>query len=204
MIFSELILARVDSLKIAHSNVTVMPTIKLRQPQKQDGYAIQQLISQCPPLDLNSTYTYLLLGEHFSGTCVFAEHADGQAAGFVSAYVHPDQTDTLFIWQVAVDEQARGCGLGQRMIQHLLQRPELKGIQFLETTVGPDNVASRRMFAAVARDSGAPVNESSLFDRHLFGPDGHDDERLIRIGPMVRESDHMDKAPDVLTVETNA
>src|SRR5699024_6622856 len=82
----------------------------LRQPTRHDGYAIQQLISQCPPLDLNSVYTYLLLGEHFTRTCVVAEAAEG-IDGFISAYVHPQQSDTLFVWQVAVHERARGLGL---------------------------------------------------------------------------------------------
>ncbi|MBP6020202.1 MAG: diaminobutyrate acetyltransferase [Burkholderiaceae bacterium] len=184
MIFSELISIVIDQLRIAHLNVTIMSTINLRQPKKQDAYAIHQLIAQCPPLDLNSIYTYLLLAEHHASTCVIAELDGGQLGGFISAYVHPNQTDTLFIWQVAVCVDARGCGLGQRMIQHLLQRPRLEPIRYLETTVGPANMASRRMFARVADSACAAVNESALFDRSLFGPDGHEDERLIRIGPL--------------------
>lgn len=184
MIFSELISTVIDDLEITHFSVTIMSTITLRQPQKQDAYVIHQLIAQCPPLDLNSIYTYLLLAEHHASTCVVAELGGGQMAGFVSAYVHPDQADTLFIWQVAVSVDARGCGLGQRMIQHLLQRARPQSIRYLETTVGPANIASRRMFATVAESACAAVKESALFDQALFGPDGHEDERLIRIGPL--------------------
>lgn len=154
--------------------------VTLRLPGKQDGYGIHQLISQCPPLDLNSIYTYLLLCEHFSSTCVVAEN-DGRIDGFVSGYFRPDQPDVLFVWQVAVRKEARGTGLGQRMLSALLDRPGVTTAHYLETTVGPDNAPSRGMFHALAKARGATVTESALFDSGLFGPSGHEDERLIRI-----------------------
>lgn len=157
--------------------------VSLRVPTKQDGQAIHQLIKQCPPLDLNSVYTYLLLCEHFQQTCVVAE-IDGQLCGFVSAYLHPQHPDVLFVWQVAVHERARGMGLGKQMLTSLLNRPSTRQVRFLETTVGPDNVASRRMFHALAGDCRAEVQESALFESGLFGPGGHDDECLLRIGPI--------------------
>lgn len=157
--------------------------VSLRAPTKQDGQAIHQLIKQCPPLDLNSVYTYLLLCEHFEQTCVVAE-VDGRLCGFVSAYLHPQHPDVLFIWQVAVHERARGMGVGQQMLTSLLRRPSTRQVRFLETTVGPENVPSRRMFQALAKGCRADVEESALFESGLFGPGGHDDECLLRIGPI--------------------
>ncbi|MEQ4617885.1 MAG: diaminobutyrate acetyltransferase [Corticimicrobacter sp.] len=153
----------------------------LRSPGRADGAAIQRLVADCPPLDLNSTYAYLLLCEHFSATCVVAEDAHG-LAGFISAYVPPAQPDTLFIWQVAVHERARGTGLGGRMLQSLLERPDLQ-VQALETTVSPDNRASRRMFEKLAAAQGAALNEQVLFRAADFGGDFHEEECLLRIGP---------------------
>lgn len=158
--------------------------VVLRKPVREDGYSIHQLISQCPPLDLNSVYTYLLLSEHFSQSSVVAER-DGQLNGFISAYIHPEHDDVLFVWQVAVHERARGASLGRRMLKELLARPSLRAVRYIETTVGPDNAASRRMFGSLADVLGADVTETALFDAQLFGPEGHDDERLIRIGPIV-------------------
>lgn len=156
---------------------------RLRQPVRADGYAISQLIESCPPLDVNSVYTYLLLAEHFSATSVVAE-ADGRIVGFISAYRHPERSNVLFVWQVAVHESARGMGLGKRMLQDLLTRPHLADVRYLETTVGPDNVASRRMFSGLAETHQADVQEEALFGAELFGPQAHDEERLIRIGPI--------------------
>lgn len=155
----------------------------LRPPVRSDGAAIHQLIQACPPLDLNSVYSYLLLAEHFDQTSVVAQDDDGRLLGYISAYVPPDKPDVLFVWQVAVHEDARGQGLGRRMIQDLLQRPLLADVQFIETTVGPSNLASRHMFKGVARSLNARIVEAPLFERRMFGPQGHEDEPLLRIGP---------------------
>ncbi len=160
-----------------------MSTIELAQPVKEDGHAIHALIGQCPPLDLNSIYTYLLLSEHFSRTCVVARE-EARLLGFVSAYLHPERDGVLFVWQVAVHAQARGRGLGQAMLRHLLQRRGLRDVHTLETTVGPENLPSRRLFGHIARATQATVQESALFAPHLFGQQAHEDERLLRIGPM--------------------
>lgn len=161
-----------------------------RTPTKSDAAGIHKLISDCPPLDLNSLYTYLLLSEHFCGTSVVAGSVN-ELLGFISGYRQPEAADTLFVWQVAVHEDARGHGLGQRMLRHLLERPALEGVRYIETTVGPDNQASRRMFASLARRLNASVHESPLFDRSLFGDHGHDDEPLLRIGPFRPDADQL-------------
>ncbi|MEO8817502.1 MAG: diaminobutyrate acetyltransferase [Paralcaligenes sp.] len=156
--------------------------MRMRAISKVDGLAVHRLVSECPPLDLNSVYAYLLLSEHFSDTCVLAE-SDEAVNGFVSAYVPPARPDVLFVWQVAVHSRARGRHLGRLMLLNLLQRPGLRGIRYIETTVGPDNAASRSLFARLARQLGAATLDSPMFGRELFGVDEHADERLLRIGP---------------------
>lgn len=168
----------------ATAQVIEHPTqgIWLRQPVRDDGANIHQLISACPPLDLNSVYTYLILSEHYCATSVVAGEGDA-LRGFVSAYRLPERSQTLFVWQVAVHQQARGQGLAQKMLAHVLQRPALSDVRYIETTVGPDNLASRGMFNSLASTLNAPVRESPLFDRSMFGQHGHEDEPLLRIGP---------------------
>lgn len=159
------------------------PTVRLRPPQKADGPALHDLVAHCPPLDLNSVYLYLLLTEHFPQTCIVAEDDRG-VLGMVSAYVPPGRDDVLFVWQVAVHPRARGLGMGLQMLQQLLRRRGSRAIRWVETTVGPGNLASRRLFARLADRVGAPVRESALFEAALFGAGAHEAEPLLRIGPL--------------------
>jgi len=154
----------------------------LRRPDRQDAAAIHRLVAECPPLDLNSVYAYLLLCEHFRDTCVAACRG-ARIDGFISAYIPPGRPDTLFVWQVAVHERARGQSLGKAMLRELLARPMARHVRHLETTVGPTNQASRRMFAGLARELGTCSIEEPLFDRTLFGAGEHEDEMLLKIGP---------------------
>jgi L-2,4-diaminobutyric acid acetyltransferase len=139
-------------------------------------------VDACKPLDLNSRYAYLLLCEHFADTCVTAS-AGECVVGFVSAYKPPAQDRTIFVWQVAVDAQARSQGVAKQMLRELLARPAARACEYLETTVSPSNTASRRLFHSLARELGARVNEELLFAEGHFGGEDHECEMLIRIGP---------------------
>lgn len=158
----------------------------LRPPDLTDGAPLWQLIQACPPLDLNAPYCYLLLCQHWAETCVVAY--DGpQLVGAITAFIPPQRGAVLFVWQVAVAPAWRGLGLAGTMLEHLRERPGLAAIRFLETTVTPGNVASRRLFARHAQRVGAPVEEHPGFGAHHF-PAGasrrpHDAEPLLRIGP---------------------
>ncbi len=159
----------------------------LRCPRPEEGHAIRILVEQCPPLDVNSTYAYMLIGEHFSSTSVVAENASG-IVGLVSAYHHPDKPDVLFVWQVAVHESARGHGLAARMLTQILRRPSTQGVRYVQTTVGPDNAGSRATFARLALSLGTSIHEQAKFGPELFGPGEHEEERLLVIGPFAPAS----------------
>jgi len=157
-------------------------SITLRKPVPTDGPFLHRLISQCPPLDTNSLYCNLLHCSHFAETSVAAVR-DGDLLGFVSGYVVPGRPDTLFIWQVAVSGQARGTGLASNMLKHILDREDLSGIRFLETTITPTNDASWALFTKFAKNCHANLAAQPYFDEEAHFAGQHDSERLVRIGP---------------------
>jgi L-2,4-diaminobutyric acid acetyltransferase len=157
--------------------------ITMRKPTTRDGSSIYNLIQSSPPLDLNSLYCYLLICLHFGDTSVIAENDNG-IAGFISAYIPPARSDTLFIWQVAVHEHARNSGLATAMIGHILARPETGSIAFIETTVTPSNAASESLFRHVAKKHNTSCRTSTCFPAMLFGAGSHEEEVLFRIGPL--------------------
>jgi len=164
--------------------------IELQAPTAEDGMSVYKLVQNCPPLDTNSAYCNLLQCSHFSDTSVAAVlHSDNeepQLVGFISGYILPGKPDTLFIWQVAVSDKARGQGLASKMIQHILQRPNCAQVQFIETTITESNGASWALFERAAKNLSAPLNRSVMFEEQQHFKGQHDTEMLVRIGPFTR------------------
>lgn len=178
----------------------VEPTaITLRRPRAADAPALQALVAACPPLDGNSRYCNLLHCTHFAGTSVAAERrVEGEApelVGFISAYRPPERPEALFIWQVAVRNDARGRSLGRHMLRHLLTRPACAGVHYLETSVTDDNPRSEAMFRGLAEELDATVRRHLWFerDRHFSGE--HANEYLFRIGPFTTGSEPVQPIP---------
>lgn len=133
-------------------------------------------------LDLNSSYSYLLWCDYFSETSIVAKD-DGKVVGFVSGFVKPNTKDTLFIWQVAVDESQRGKGIASRMLEALLKREGCKDVSYIETTITPSNEPSQNLFKRIAKDLSAPLEVFDCFKANQFPEQGHEDELLHKIGP---------------------
>lgn len=159
---------------------------ELRPPTRNDGASVFRLISQCPPLDTNSMYCNLLQCTHFADTSVTALRHDEsreELVGFISGYLIPERKDTLFIWQVAVSDQARGLGLASNMLKHILDRPQCSAVNYLETTITESNQASWALFESLAKKLESKLEKSIMFDcdKHLASE--HDTEYLARLGP---------------------
>lgn len=159
-----------------------MDRATIRPPVSSDGMPVHRLIDRCKPLDPNSVYCNLLQCLHFADTCALAEQ-NGETVGFVSAYIPPARPDTLFVWQIAVDDVARGQGLAKRLLKEILARPACKAVRYLECTITEDNVASWGVFLSLAKELDADEQRLPMFDKekHFFGE--HDSEVLLRIGP---------------------
>lgn len=97
--------------------------------------------------------------------------------------MHCQQPGTLVVWQVAVDHSYRGRGLAAAMLDGLTERFTALGVDRVETTIAPDNVASDALFTSYAKRHGARVDREVLFHKKHF-PDGHGSEVLYRIGPL--------------------
>lgn len=180
-------MTKTTSPALAGPEVTLSPSSLLfTSPTVADGAFIWQLVRDCPPLDLNSPYCYLLLCQHCADSCVVAR-AGHDLAGAITAFVPPGRPDVLFVWQVAVAPDWRGCGVAGAMLEQLRQRPSLAAIRFVETTVAAGNAASRRFFTRHAQRFGAAVEEHTGFSAHHFPASAsqhpHDAEPLLRIGP---------------------
>jgi len=174
------------------SDAPTAGALTLRKPQATDGPAVTALIAACPPLDRNSAYCNLVQCTHFADHCVVAEK-DGELVGWVSGHRPPSNPDDFFVWQVAVSSAARGQKLANRMINHLIERPEQAGVTHLITTVTDDNAASWALFNGLARDWNTGLERTALFEREAHFAGAHDTEYQARIGPLADNKN--DKQP---------
>ena len=164
-----------------------LENIMLRRPALEDGMGVYRLVESCPPLDTNSSYCNLLQCSHFSSTSVAAE-LDGEIVGFISGYILPDRANTLFVWQVAVGENARGVGLASRMLSDILSRSECSSVEYLETTITEDNRASWALFEGLAKKLSVELQRSDWMDKEVHFSGLHDSETLVRIGPFFKNN----------------
>lgn len=161
----------------------------MREPAAEDAAQLNQLVRDCAPLDPNSLYCNLLHCTHFAATSVAAVRRSPvgeRLVGFISAYIPPEQQDTLFVWQVAVAPEARHQGLGRRMLDAIVERPACADVRFLDTTINPSNGASWALFESWADRRDAPTETALHFERERHFDGRHEDEMLLRIGPLER------------------
>ncbi|MEX3618752.1 diaminobutyrate acetyltransferase [Paenibacillus glucanolyticus] len=161
--------------------------IVYRRPEAQDGARVWELVRDTGSLDLNSPYCYMLLGDYFNDTCMIAEH-EGDIIGFISAFRSPRNPETLFVWQVAVAGSHRRQGIAKAMLTRLMNQRACHGVRFIETTVSPSNMASRRLFLGYAEEKSIPSTVTVGYGAEMF-PDGtsHEDEPLFVIGPFFND-----------------
>lgn len=153
----------------------------LSKPNKSFSKKIFSLVENTKVLDLNSEYLYLLQTTHFKDTCCVAIVSD-EIVGFVSAYKLPNKTNTLFVWQVAVDERFRGQNLAKMMMISILKRDENSDTNYINTTVSPSNKSSVRAFEKLAVDLKTKMVSKNFFEKEDF-IDQHEEEVLYEIGP---------------------
>lgn len=158
--------------------------MNIRKPHEGDGAGIWSIVRNSGKLDLNSAYAYLMMGKYFYNTCAVAEIGQ-QLVGFVTGFRHPEKPETWFVWQIAVEAEARGKGLARKLLEHVLNRPENADIRYIEATVSPSNQPSRSLFFGIARDHGLTCRITEGFQTHSFPEEGvHEEEQLFQIGPL--------------------
>jgi L-2,4-diaminobutyric acid acetyltransferase len=159
---------------------TERDSITFRKPDHEDGAAIWDLIRACKPLDENSLYCNLIQCDHFRDTCVVAE-MDGRIVGWISGHIMPNDDETLFVWQVAVHEDARGRGLGHRMLRAILSRKECAGVHRVQTTITADNASSWALFTKFADRTGAELDSQAYYTRDTHFRGIHATEHMVTI-----------------------
>lgn len=157
-------------------------TIIYRHPQVEDGTDMWNLVRSTGVLDVNSLYSYYMLCRYYAKTCIVAVQNE-RMVGFVTAFCPPEDSKSLFIWQIAVDADVRGQGVGKGIIRHLLRSEACKQVRYVEATVSPSNIASQSLLKSTAKALKTECVVEDCFPANLFQGGNHEEENLYRIGP---------------------
>jgi L-2,4-diaminobutyric acid acetyltransferase len=149
-----------------------------QKPSRYDGADIWNLVNKAGTLDVNSSYAYFVMADHFTDTCLVAKSGD-QIKGFVTGYRLPNNQQTLFVWQIGVDADCRGMGVAKQLLVGLTQKN--KDCQAVYTTISPGNKASEALFRSFARDFGYRIQTEEYLKSTDFPNTTHDDEILYKL-----------------------
>lgn len=153
--------------------------VVIKTPTLKDGVAIWRMVKASNKLDVNSTYLYCLLSDHFAQTCAIAYH-QYQPVAFVTAYRLPQRPNVLFVWQIAVEQAYRGQGIALQLLEFLSRQAWFSTISEVQATISPSNDASAALFKKFAQQHQSRIIiEPYLTTQQLT--DAHEEEPLWRV-----------------------
>ncbi|MCB6203029.1 GNAT family N-acetyltransferase [Extibacter muris] len=149
--------------------------IQIKDIKEEQIPAIVELVGRCGPyVQPHPDYYYWLFSHYGSAYTLYAEE-DGCIIGFVSSFPMNCRENEIFVIQICVDNQHRGQGIGEKLLDTLYQRHQSGGRCVLECTISPKNLASQRTFRKLA----AKYNGSWEWKETLF--DGEIREQVFRV-----------------------
>lgn len=156
-----------------------------RAPVPEDGPAVWTLVENTSGLDSNSLYYYTLWFRDFADGSLVAT-VDDQLVGFLTGYRRPDEPETYFVWQTAVNPRHGIPFLGVKLFQAAADEQVANGARYVEATVSAENKSIIMVLKQFAKKHSAPMETRVLFPSSLFADDHHD-EILYRIGPLTAD-----------------
>ncbi|WP_440896896.1 diaminobutyrate acetyltransferase [Amphibacillus sp. Q70] len=164
-------------------SINIDKDIRFSRPDQADGERMWRLVNQTT-LDNNSVYQYIMMTHYFVDTCVVAK-LDQELVGFITGFISPQKPDTVFVWQIGVDPQHSGKGIGSRLLEQLFDQVRAKGIKYIEATITPHNKASQALFESFANQHETSCDVQSFFSKDLFPDHGQYEKELkFIVGPL--------------------
>ncbi|AZS82900.1 diaminobutyrate acetyltransferase [Streptomyces griseoviridis] len=169
----------------AEQTTAAKKQVIFRAPVPQDGPAVWKMVEATPGLDSNSLYYYTLWFRDFADGSLVATVGD-ELVGFLTGYRRPEEPETYFVWQTAVNPRHGIPFLGVKLFQAAADQQVADGARYVEATVSAENKAIIMVLKQFAKKHAAPIATRVLFPSSLFA-DSHHDEVLYRIGPLTAD-----------------
>ena len=156
--------------------------ITIREPTESDGAEIWHLV-KAPERSTRTRCTATFCSARTSPRPAPWRSGMGKRSAGSPATFRRRIRDRLFVWQVCVREDARGNGLGKRLIRDILARRACRDVSHVNTTITDDNAASWSLFGKLARSLDADLERTEHFEEEAHFDGHHATEHLVSIGP---------------------
>jgi L-2,4-diaminobutyric acid acetyltransferase len=132
--------------------------MEIRNFANNDTKEIIELVSKSRPYVVPyNMYTYWILQNYYGSTCKVIQN-DDRLLGYISAIPSIDK-NTLFIWQLCIDEEYRGKGLGTMLITSIISEANVLGYDNIQFSISETNIASQTLFKNFAEKSKSNIYE---------------------------------------------
>jgi diaminobutyrate acetyltransferase len=111
----------------------------------KDFVKIKECASKCKPIESYELHIYKIIARYLKASCFLAEK-DSKTVGFVMGFVSDNIEGTYFIWQIGVDLEFQGQGLGSAILKEVEKEIKKLGSSRIELTIDPENTPSQKLF----------------------------------------------------------
>lgn len=130
----------------------------IRKLEKNDIDEVIDLVKRCMPYVVPyNPYAYWILHSYYSNTCRVAEF-EGKIIGFLSAMPSMEKK-AVFIWQLCVDRELRGGGVGTRLLDSVVAATRQLGFSSIQFSIADTNRPSYSLFKRYAEKNGMKLTE---------------------------------------------
>lgn len=132
--------------------------MEIRPMKEKDIAQIRELVSFCKPLDLHTAFTYWILSEYFSNTCLVLEDK-ASIVGYTAGLKSSAKKGIFYLWQIGLMPEYRGKGFFDLLLDKVIGEIKKMGCHFLEFSVLSDNYQSINAFSRYAKNKGLPIKK---------------------------------------------
>jgi ribosomal protein S18 acetylase RimI-like enzyme len=162
------------------SGVEAAPPLRFRRPTETDHARIVELVDEWWGGRRMRALLPRLWFQHFTGTSWVLEAPGGRLAGFIVAFISPDDPTTGYVHMVAADPNRRRAGIGRALYQRVFEDLRTRGVHRVKAITWPGN----RQSVAFHRSLGFRVDDGPG-TQNLYGTpaytdyDGEGDDRVV-------------------------
>ncbi len=135
--------------------------LTMNTAKESEYLEVYDLVRHCPPLEVYDAHVYKIIIRFFRDNCYVARKS-GRVVGWVMGFISTRKPDSYFLWQIGIDSEMQGTGLGTKLLQFVENDLRGKNCRRIELTIDPENVPSQKLFNKngyrnSSRDEGAPT-----------------------------------------------